>query len=148
MYKFNVMHMPGVKHKGPDAASRYPGTRLTGMSDTEEMEAVYSSTVVRRWQMPEFRTVSWEDVQEKAVTDDICVRLNAKIAGGFPENRADLEDDLKPFWPLRDNLYTLDDVVMMKDRMFVPTRLREEVLECFRSAHQGERNIFKYEVCS
>ena len=52
-----------------------------------------------------------------------------------------MEDNLKPFWSVRDDLYMLEDVVMMNDRMYVPQSLRGEVLECLHFAHQGEMTM-------
>ena len=79
MYKFDVMHVPGAKNKGPDATSRYSGTRLIGRDKFEEMEKAYSIMAVRRWETSEFRVIPWEKVNEKAVTDGVYVMLNARI---------------------------------------------------------------------
>ena len=52
-----------------------------------------------------------------------------------------MEDDLKQFWPLQEDLYSLDSVPMLNDRMYIPSQLRGEILDCLHSAHQGEANI-------
>ena len=80
----------------------------------------YSTKSVRRWKTTEFKAVSWEEVKLKAVTDDLCVRLKELIQRGFPENRAEVEDDLKSFLPLRDDLYLLEGVPMVNNQMFTP----------------------------
>ena len=43
------------------------------------------------------------------------------IQCGFPESRAEMDDDLKPFWPMREDLYTLEEVPMKDDQMYIPT---------------------------
>ena len=79
MYKFNMKHVPGSKNKGPDTTSRYPAYRESDQTSMEDMEAVYSSMVVRRWQTSEFKAVRWEDMIERAVTDELVTHLNEMI---------------------------------------------------------------------
>ena len=52
-FKFDMKHVPGPKKRGPDATSRYPGTRCTEENKLGEMEGTYSTTSVRRWQITE-----------------------------------------------------------------------------------------------
>ena len=52
-----------------------------------------------------------------------------------------MEDDLKTFWHLRDELYLLEGGPMWNDQMFIPVGLRGEILNCLHSAHQGENNM-------
>ena len=47
MWKFAMKHVPGIKNRGPDAHSRYPGSRCTDENDADEMEGAYSMTVDR-----------------------------------------------------------------------------------------------------
>ena len=87
----------------------------------DEIEEAFSITAVRRWRTEEFKKITWERVKETAVTDELCVRLNAMIQRGFPESRAEMDDNLKPFWPMREDLYTLEEVPMKDDQMYIPT---------------------------
>ena len=38
MFKFDVKHVRGPKNRGPDATTRYPGTRCTEENMSDEME--------------------------------------------------------------------------------------------------------------
>ena len=78
------------------------------------MEAMYSSTAVKRWQTSKFKAGRWEDMTESVVTDELVTRLNEMIQAGFPEKLSDIPEDLKPFWIFRDDLY-------------IPASLRGEV---------------------
>ena len=106
-----------------------------------KLEEAFSITAVRRWQTEEFKVITWERVKEAAVTDDLCVRLNTMIRLGFPESRTEMDDDLRPFWPMREDMYTLEEVPMKDYQMYIPAELRGEVLDCLHSAHQGENNM-------
>ena len=42
----------------------------------QDIEAVYSSTAVERWQTIKFKAVRWEDMIESVVTDNLVTHLN------------------------------------------------------------------------
>ena len=42
---------------------------------------------------------------------------------------------------MREDLYTLQEVPMRDDQMYIPAELRGEVLDCLHSTHQGENNM-------
>ena len=74
-----MKHVPGSKNKGPDATSWYPAYRVSDQTSMEDMEAVYRSIVVKRWQTSKFKSVWWQDVIESVVTDELVTRLNEMI---------------------------------------------------------------------
>ena len=55
-----------------------------------------------------------------------------------------MEDNLKPFWPMKEDLYTLEGVPMKDDQMYIPTGLRGKVLDCLHLAPQGEILLAKH----
>ena len=70
-----MKHVPG-SDKGPDTTLWYPAYRVSDQTSMEDMEAVYSSTVVKMWQTNKLKAVRWEDVTESVVTDELVTRLN------------------------------------------------------------------------
>ncbi len=157
MWSFDIKHIPGEKNVGPDVMSRVPGhcsqrkaERLNflqclsqahreGDSWSDEMEDIMSICAARTYSAhEEFRAVTWDRVKEKAIKDDQCERLSRYINVGFPENRADVTEDIRGLWHLRDDLYVMEQVPKMNGRIFIPQSLRREVLEALHCAHQGE----------
>ena len=69
------------------------------------------------------------------------MRLNNAIRHGFPETVSELEGDLKFAWNKREGLYTLDNVPMFGDRMFIPQKLRGTILDSLHAAHQGRSTM-------
>ena len=59
------------------------------------------------------------------------------IETGVPEGSQHLPPCLRVYYPFRDHLYTVDGVIMYKDRVLVPTALRPEILSSLHAAHQG-----------
>ena len=45
--------------------------------------------------------------------------------------------DIKPFVRKWDSLWVQDDVILLENRTVIPTILRQRVLDCLHSAHQG-----------
>ena len=87
------------------------------------MEAVLSNMAVRKWQMTDFKVLKWDHMKESALINESCICLNNMIHNGFPKKRGDMEEDLKCFWPFRDYLYTLENVPIYIDRMFIPMEI-------------------------
>ena len=81
--------------------------------------------------------VSWRRVKEAANQDDICMVLNDAIRDGFPKKKSEAVECLRPYYRLKDDLYTLEGVPCIDGRVFIPKPLRREVLAGLHSAHQG-----------
>ena len=50
---------------------------------------------------------------------------------------SDAEECLKPYYKLKDELYSLEGVPCIGQRMFIPKSLRREVLSTLHAVHQG-----------
>ena len=59
------------------------------------------------------------------------------IEHGFPPQKSEVEECLRPFYKLKDELYTVEGVPCLSGRVFIPKTLRKEVLSTLHSAHQG-----------
>ena len=57
MYMFDVMYKPGIKNRGPDTTSRFPGTRGMNVDKSDKMDDMYSYLAVRQWLTSRFKTV-------------------------------------------------------------------------------------------
>ena len=108
MWQFRIVHVPRSSHV---AAARRSADVLTA--------------------------VTWERVRDCTIRDENLQLLKTHIQSGFPSFRDDLPHTLQPFWQHRDKLSTIDEVVMMGDRILIPQTLRAEVLRALHSAHQG-----------
>ena len=81
--------------------------------------------------------VSWRRVKVAANRDDICMVLSDAIRDGFPKQKSEAEECLRPYYKLKDDLYMLEGVPCIDGRVFIPKSLRREVLAGLHSAHQG-----------
>lgn len=145
MWRFTVHHQPGKENHFSDATSRHPvhtqdttdcciNYDCTGNDDDMEIKlSVNAATTVDK-----LRAITWDILQKETQTDPLLCELMQTIRTGFPEQKCDLPRELIPFWNLRESLYIVDNVVLMKHRAVIPKSLRSEVLQSLHSAHQGE----------
>lgn len=59
------------------------------------------------------------------------------IKSGFPNFRHELPPALREYYQFCDHLYTVDGVILYKDRIVVPPLLHQHVLSVLHLAHQG-----------
>ena len=136
-YSFSIQHISGVKNKGPDAVSRYP--LLTPLVESEEenfaddigvhtaaMDTLYAAS----------NLVSWEMVKAATAEDETLTHLREVVASGMPDLR-ELRQDIRAYHRYAAHLYEIDGVLMMNNRIVIPTALREHLLQSLHAAHQG-----------
>ena len=182
-FKYNMVHVPGKKHVGPDTTSRYPGgegderdilvddegyeietSRAyflknknligdtvdimamildTGGEDSgyesdesdEEVENIAKITV--QMSLKSFETIRWDDMIRECAMDEETREIIRSIRSGFPEKRDEASEIIKRVWHFRDELYEVEGIPMLNRRMYVPRKLRNDVMESLHSAHQG-----------
>ena len=172
-WRFNITHQPGKENKFPDAASRFPCSveEENDMSDITiseilasimveepEEETIDSIVVSPLSSQSRTRAITWDIVREETAKEQHMKSLVSLINSVFPEQKNELPSELVPYWPIRNNLYVVDGVILMKDkvvlphslrdgvineyipemtRIIIPPTLRDEVVSSLHSAHQG-----------
>ena len=143
IYRFKMIHIPGKYNKIPDATSRYPSTppdtaEKHNADDWTDIErTTFVTAISSLFHIDALKSVTWNRVQEETASTPYMVDLYNIVQSGFDRELEKLSPDLQPYHRFRDSLSTIDGVVMYKNRIVVPPRLRSEVLENLHSAHQG-----------
>jgi len=81
-------------------------------------------------------SVSWKDVNQESALDEECIRLKETIVNGFPQKRSDLPENLRYFYPFRNELYVIDNSVFKGRKMLIPKKLRKQITNGLHAAHQ------------
>ncbi|CAC5355199.1 unnamed protein product [Mytilus coruscus] len=81
--------------------------------------------------------ITWHMVHVATNSNNYMVKLVEIIENGMPEFRHEMPTELREFFQFREDLYTVDGVVMYKDRIVVPPALRKNVFAILHSAHHG-----------
>ena len=142
LHRFTIIHVPGSKNKGPDAASRYPAKFQEGIKPNEdptEQLADDMATVVAASDMLYVisNVVTWNMVREATASDATLSLLMEHLQGGFPNQGRDLPLELRPFQRYADSLCCVDGVILMSNRIVIPKSLQPSILRTLHSAHQG-----------
>ena len=151
MWRFRIVHVPGRDTPAADAASRYPSMQpppddgsamdvLAAARTPDDTGADMESSIVataQRSAADTLQAITWERVRDSTNQNGDLQHLKTLIQSGFPTSRNALPKALQPFWQYRDRLSTVDEVVMMDDRILIPRSLQAEALRALHSAHQG-----------
>jgi hypothetical protein len=86
-------------------------------------------------------SVTQKDILSTTTTDKVLTVLKTKIEKGFPKTKAELEQDIQPYWRVKDILTMYEGVIYMGDRVVVPKELRNRTLETLHAAHQGTTSM-------
>ena len=63
------------------------------------------------------------------------VTLDTMIENGIPDSRVDFPKSLQEYFQFKDDLYTIDGVILYNARVVVQLTLRQEVLAALHAAH-------------
>ena len=146
MYTFTAQHVKGALNSAADAASRHPGAmsnevrslfyslcHVESAGDTQYI----NKAIVNSISALDDEVVTWDQVRSESANDDVCMTLCNAIADGFSVPKADAEECLRPYYKLKEELYSVEGVPFLNSRMHIPKTLRPRVLAVLHSAHQG-----------
>ena len=57
---------------------------------------------------------------------------------GWPAERSEVSEDVKPYWTFREELDYVDGAVYRSERVVIPPSLRKYALDCIHSSHMGK----------
>ena len=143
-----VQYNPGKWHRGPDAISRNPVLAIASLpdniddADEQEMESHIAYTTESVFTGDSSVDVtSLEKSIRSAQSDPSSQMLIRTISTGFPKAIGNISC-LKPFWNVRDKLSLYNDqIVLMGDRLVIPSSLRSQIIRNLHGAHQGVSSI-------
>lgn len=160
-YRFEIAHIPGIRHVAADAVSRNPVGQANHLTlpddaspayfDDNQFPSMSQSFLMAIRTMPDTSTmcsseddslggvnsITWNDIRLATNSDESMMKLIDLIENGFPKVKNDLPGDLRAYFQYRDKLNSFDGVALYNDRIIIPPSLRNNVLQALHSAHQG-----------
>ena len=167
-WKFQIQHIAGAQNFAPDALSRYPASpspegqsikvsdefsservkdqpdrvvHLNSLNSVPEPDQILSdkleAQILATSATRRVLVTSWEDVKLAAISDE----LYAQLLNALHSNRDDWPDTLAEYKRFRNDMTSVDGVVLFKGRIVIPAVLRPQTLQALHSAHQGETSM-------
>ena len=127
---FTLLYKPGASNPA-DLLSRQPATPAPDISigaeaDTQYIQAIATDAIPDRLSLAEIQAATQEDPVLKVVHD--AIHSNA-----WPHH----DPAFKIYYGLRDQLSTIDGIILRQQRIIVPAKLRQQVVAAAHRGHQG-----------
>ena len=145
-FNFTVTWRKGKQHHVPDALSRNPVDQ-SGSPDEEDITSLQIGNLIVRAltevdeegeRATPFEDATLSTLRAAANRDPEIQALKAAVLNGFPDHKADVDLQIRPYWCMRDKLAVDDDLVVCGHRLVIPSSLRKDVLQSLHASHQGE----------
>ena len=132
-WNFSIAYLPGKTNSAADAASRNPvmNQKLNQSTHSDMYEELINASISR--EAEEVSAIPWSKVAEETARDPALSQLSEAIKENFVGTYPGLQDYMK----YKESVYIVDGVVMMNDRVVIPSSLRQTVSRTLHAAHQG-----------
>ncbi|XP_036340441.1 uncharacterized protein K02A2.6-like [Rhagoletis pomonella] len=130
-YNFTIKYKKGAEIYVADTLSRAP-------------EDCHSQSCVEIYKIDkEFRQLNnINDIEDKPIStkDNVMQILIKTIKDGWTEDKSKVNDNIKQYWKVRDELITNNNLLFKGNRLVVPPQMRREILN---KPHQGMESTLK-----
>jgi len=120
----------------PPLTSFLHGIR-SAATDTDGIEHSLIHAAISSLHAAALRSITWDRVRIATASDPDMNSLREVIECGIPDFRHEMPAPIREYHQYKDELHTIDGVILYKDRIIVPPSLRDEVLSALHAAHQG-----------
>lgn len=79
----------------------------------------------------------WQQLKNAAADDPVQQKLREVTRGGWPENRAQAPECVRPYFDVRDELTIQDELIFKGQQIVVPLVMRKELMEKTHASHIG-----------
>uniref|UniRef100_A0A3P8RZR4 Gypsy retrotransposon integrase-like protein 1 n=1 Tax=Amphiprion percula TaxID=161767 RepID=A0A3P8RZR4_AMPPE len=135
-FTYKIEHVPGKNLITADALSRAPIQAPPTMQDKqlEEDVCVSINQILQQLPASESKLAQIRQAQE---TDNTCRRLKELVQTGWPTSRKALPHELQAYWQYHQDLSIADGLLMKSERLVIPIKMQEEMLNRVHDGHQG-----------
>ena len=125
-YAYKIVYKPGKDIGLADALSRLPNPM-----NKEE------SPLDVRIEFIHFKNSKLEEIRENINRDPVLRELVEVITHGWPKKQNELATQLRSYWSYRDELSVENGVILKGSRIFIPEKLRKDILKDLHTGHLG-----------
>ena len=84
-----------------------------------------------------------QEVKEHTDNDSDLQELIKIILNGWPNNKNEVPDSVKPYFSIRDTLSVSDGIILKAERILVPKSLRADIKKRLHCAHLGYESMLR-----
>lgn len=132
-YNFSITYKPGKYMYIADTLSRAALSELMHDQVTEEVEDQSCFLL----QNVRFSDEKLKLVRNFTFNDLKCKLLIKYILDGWPTNKYDVPESVRPVWDYRETLEYVDGIIFRNNLVFIPEGLRNEMISRVHEGHLG-----------
>lgn len=129
------MHVPGKNLVVAYLLSRKPVGKATKEDEVYAEEVTYAA--INTVDMLLATTTMLQRVREAQASDNVGKDLRKCIEKGWPTMRAETPENLFPYHRQQASLHIARDLILYKNRLWIPSSLRQEILDKLHASHFG-----------
>ena len=80
--------------------------------------------------------VTWDIVRQATSSDETLKNVSSLVHEGFPSDCRELSLELRPYHRISSSAYCAVGIIIMGQRIIIPSSLRPSILEALHAAHQ------------
>ena len=77
-------------------------------------------------------------MKQETIDDETLQKVKDLVREGWPTSIKGVEEDVRPYWPFREDISYIDGLLMAGSRIIIPESSRDYVLRQIHEGHQGE----------
>lgn len=135
-YDLKVVYKPGKYLYVADTLSRcaLPEQSLTDLDADIDLHVnlVMKSLSMSQSKLKEF--------QNQTATDPELATIINLCKNGWPERKKSLPDNIRPYFPIKNELHVLNGLVLKNNSIVVPISMRNDTLKLLHEGHQGVKS--------
>lgn len=136
-YNYDAKWVRGKDNTDADALSRAPVANATQEDQIDENQALNSVNLLIMSLEEAESDLNMKKIQDEVQQDAEMQELIRVIENGFPNEKGNLPENLRPYWHVRHNLAVNGGIILNGCRCVIPKQLRQETLKTLHASHQG-----------
>ena len=143
-YDLSIKYVKGKDLHIADTLSRAYVTNPDDSSHSQDLEfAVH--TMINSLPMSEERKLQ---LQAATANDHQLQQLLMLMRSGWPSDISNMPTTLREYWKVRHKLCSADNLVLLNNRLVIPSSMRQDILKCIHEGHMGiEKSKARARVC-
>ena len=131
-----------IDYKYIAGTSLYLADTLSRAYDTSADSEVIEN-VNNVYHLQDYQDIQLGDLKSALNNDDEAVELKKVIMSGWPEDKSSLHFSVRPYFHVRDELSVDNDFIIKGQQLFIPVKLRSEVLNNLHRSHMGYDSMIR-----